>query len=372
MKKQDMIFKSGAIVAGVLSVVAVAVSAAESKKEDPAPKTGPQTTVAAKPALTVSLTQPSTSALATTLNANGTIAAWQEAVVGAEVNGLRLTDVRVNVGDVVKRGQVLATFSSETIAAEMAQQTAMIAEASAALADAQGNAARARSLQDSGAIPAQQIAQYLTAEKTAQARLDAARAAEKSLQLRQGFTRVIAPDDGVISARAATVGAVVGAGQELFRLIRKNRLEWRGELAASELAKVQPGQVVILTLPDNSAATGKVRIVGPTVDAQSRNGIVFVDLNASPKAKAGMYAKGEFAVGTGAALTVPQSALVLRDGFNYVMRFEGNNRVTQRKVQIGRRVGDRIEILEGVKPDEKIVASGGAFLADGDIVRVTP
>jgi HlyD family secretion protein len=201
----SMIFKTGAVAAFALSLVALGVRANEPKKMDGTAKEEK----AAKPALTVTLTSPTTNNLATTLAANGTIAAWQEAVVGAEVNGLRLTDVRVNVGDVVKRGQVLATFSGDTIAAELVQQNAMIAEASAALAEAQGNAARARSLQDSGAIPAQQIAQYLTAEKTAQARLEAARAAEQSLKLRQSFTRVLAPDDGVISARAATVGAVV-------------------------------------------------------------------------------------------------------------------------------------------------------------------
>jgi HlyD family secretion protein len=366
---QTTTFRSGVVAAIVLSAIALSVRAADEKKVE---KTAPQVQapVAAKASLTVTVTQPASSSWATKLTANGSIAPWQEASVGAEINGLRLNDVKVNVGDIVKRGQVLATFASETVQAEIAQQAAVIAEAEASLVEAQANAARARALQDSGAIPAQQITQLLTVEKTAQARLNAAKAGEQSIRLRLGFTRVVAPDDGVISARMATIGGVVGAGQELFRLIRKSRLEWRAEVASSELAKIQAGQVVALTLPDGTAASGKVRIVAPTVDAQSRNALVYVDIERSPHARAGMFAKGEFGVGSTPAITVPQQAVILRDGFSYVMRVDAGNKVTQRKVQVGRRTGDRVEILEGVKLDEKIVASGGAFLSDGDTVRV--
>jgi HlyD family secretion protein len=366
---QTTTFRSGVVAAIVLSAIALSVRAADDKKAE---KTTPQVQApaAAKAALTVTVTQPASSSWATKLTANGSIAPWQEASVGAEINGLRLNDVKVNVGDMVKRGQVLATFASDTVQAEIAQQAAMIAEAEAALAEAQANAARARALQDSGAIPAQQITQLLTVEKTAQARLNAAKAAEQSIRLRMGFTRVVAPDDGVISARMATIGGVVGPGQELFRLIRKSRLEWRAEVASSELAKIQTGQVVALTLPDGTAANGKVRIVAPTVDAQSRNALVYVDIERSPHARAGMFAKGEFGVGSTPAITVPQQAVILRDGFSYVMRLDAGNKVSQRKVQVGRRTGDRVEILEGVKLDEKIIASGGAFLSDGDTVRV--
>jgi RND family efflux transporter MFP subunit len=360
--------------AGLTAAVSLAIAAVVVGANDPktaAINSGsPAAATAARPALTVTVTQATKSIWPTTLTANGTIAAWQEAAVGAESNGLRLNDVRVNVGDVVKRGQVLATFSAETIQAELAQQSAMTAEAEAALAEAQANAARARTLQDSGALPTQQINQYLTAEKTAQFRLNAARAAEQSIKLRLGFTRVIAPDDGVISGRSATVGAVVNGGQELFRLIRKNRLEWRGEMAASDLANVQAGQSVALTLPDSTAASGKVRMIAPTVDAQSRNGLVYVDLAPNPRAKAGMYARGDFTVGSTTALTVPHSALVLRDGFQYILKLEAGNKVSAKRVQIGRRVGDRVEILDGISPDEKLIASGGAFLSDGDLVRV--
>ena len=124
-----------------------------------------------KPALTVTTAKPQTSKLPIKLCANGNVAAWQEAIIGSESNGLRLTDVRVNVGDVVRAGQVLAVFSSDTVNADVAQTKAAVLEAEANAAEASANAARARSLQTTGAISAQQISQYLTAEQTANARI---------------------------------------------------------------------------------------------------------------------------------------------------------------------------------------------------------
>lgn len=350
----------------MISIVGVTGVRADDKKGDDKKAV----TTTAKPSLTVTTTRASQADWLVKLSANGNIAPWQEAIVGAESNGLRLAEVRVNVGDVVKRGQTLANFAPDTVRAELAQQNAAVAEAEAALAEADANAARARTLQDSGAMSMQQINQYLTAAKTAQARVQAARAARESGQLRVSFTRVVAPDDGVISSRSATVGAVVGTGQELFRLIRKNRLEWRAEVTATELARVAPGQTVLVTTPTGVTVSGKVRVVAPTVDTTSRNAIVYVDLANNAAAKSGMFAKGDFSVGSAQALSVPQQAVVLRDGFSYVFKLEAGNKVTQAKVQTGRRFGERVEILAGLKAGEEVVASGAAFLAEGDVVRV--
>ncbi len=325
---------------------------------------------AAKPALTVTVTQAQRADIVSAISANGNIAAWQEAIVGAEGNGLRLAEVRVNVGDVVQRGQVLATFVADLPNADLAQSRASVAEAEATLAEAGANAQRARELQASGALSAQQINQYLTAERTAQARLDALRAAAKVQQLRLAQTQVLAPDSGVISARSATVGAVVQPGMEMFRLIRQGRLEWRAEVAASELAQIKPGMVVKVTAAGGGAVAGKVRMVAPTVDATTRNGLVYVDLPMPGTAKAGMFARGEFALGSASALTLPQSAVLLRDGFSYVFKLGADSKVAQAKVTVGRRVGERIEITGGLEPGAKVVTSGAGFLADGDVVRV--
>jgi HlyD family secretion protein len=353
------------------SGTAILVNAADEKK--PAASGAPAAT--AKAALTVTAVRPQPTDLAIKLSANGNIAAWQETIVGAEVNGLRLTDVRVNVGDIVKRGQVLASFAPETINAELAQQRASVAEAEASLAEANANAARAKTLEASGALSAQQINQYITAAKTAEARLAAARAVASSAQIRLKNTRVLAPDDGVISARAATVGSIVQAGQEMFRLIRNNRLEWRAELTSTELDKITIGQKVNVVTPAGTPVPGRVRMVAPTVDPQTRQALVYVDLINEKKdlnfaAKAGMYAKGEFALGSSNALTVPSQAVVVRDGFSYVFELKPDNRVAQRKVTVGRRTTDRTEVLNGLAAETSIVASGAGFLNDGDLVAV--
>jgi RND family efflux transporter MFP subunit len=326
--------------------------------------------VAPRPALTVTATTPLRATVATAVAANGNIAAWQEAIVGAEANGMRLADVLVNVGDVVRKGQVLARFDSAMAQADLAQSRATVAEAEAHLAEAAANAQRARDLQPSGALSAQQVAQLLTAERTAQARLEAVKAAQQVQQLRLLHAEVLAPDSGVISARSATLGAVVPAGSELFRLIRQGRLEWRGEVAAAELTQIRRGQKVKVDA-SGAPVTGTVRQVAPTVDAATRNALVYVDLpDTGGRLKAGMFARGEFATGSSTALTLPQSAVLLRDGFSYVFTVAADGRVTQGKVSIGRRSGDRVEILQGLEEKARVVASGGGFLADGDTVRV--
>ena len=330
----------------------------------------PAAAAPAKPALTVTVTSPQQATVPLKIAANGNVAAWQEASIGTEANGLRLAEVRVNVGDVVKRGQVLATFAADTVAAELAQTRAAVAEAEATLAEASANAQRARELQATGALSAQQINQYLTAERTAQARLEAQRAAAKTQQLRLAQTQVLAPDNGVISARSATVGAVLPAGQELFRLIRGGRLEWRAEVAAADLAQLKPGLPAAVTPAGGTPIVGKVRMVAPTVDPATRNGIVYVDLPQPGVARAGMFARGEFEIGQAQGLSLPQSAVLLREGFSYVLKVGPDSKVQQVKVSTGRRWGDRVEITGGLDRNVRVVAAGGGFLGDGDLVRV--
>jgi RND family efflux transporter MFP subunit len=331
---------------------------------------------AARPALTVTTIRPATAKLPIRLGANGNVAAWQEAIVGSESGGLRLAEVRVNVGDVVKKGEVLAVFASETVSADVDQARAVLQEAQANAAAAAQDAQRARALQSTGAFSEQQIMQYLTAERTANARMTAAKAALAQQQLRLKYAQVVAPDSGIISSRSATVGAVVGVGTELFRLIRQGRLEWRAEVTAAELSRIKPGAQVAVKAANGSELTGRVRTIGPTIDPQTRNALVYVDLppalSANAPFKAGMFASGAFDLGSSSALTVPQQAVAVRDGFSYVFRVNPDQRVSQVKVGTGRRLGDQVEIVSNLPLDAQIVATGAGFLNDGDLVRTVP
>lgn len=345
-----------------------------------------------RPALTVTTALPQAASGAVTLAANGSIAAWQEAIIGSQASGLRLDSVRVNVGDVVRAGQVLATFSADTVKAELAQARASLLEAEATAADATANAKRARTLEKSGALSAVQIATYVTSEQTAQARVAAARAAYEAQKVRLGFAEVRAPDSGVISSRSATVGAVVAAGTELFRMVRKGRLEWRAEVTSAEIGRIRPGMPVQVTAASGATLEGTVRTIAPTIDPQTRNGIVYVDLPAQPgygmpataasqRASGhsgaalflpGMFAHGEFVLGQSSALTVPEQAVVVRDAFSYVFVVGADSHVSQRKVQTGRRLGNRVEITAGLESGTPVVVQGAGFLNDRDLVRVVP
>lgn len=327
---------------------------------------------AAKPALTVAAAVPQRLDWPIVLAAGGNIAVWQEVVIGPELGNQRIVEVAVNVGDLVARGQVLARIAAEVAEAEHAETRAGVAEAQAAYEEARLTAERARQLRDRGFYSGQQATQADAAAATAGARLDAARARLDSAAVKRGKTAVTAPDAGVISARSATVGAVVQPGQELFRLIRNGRLEWRAEVAAADLARLRPGQKARITAPGGASLEARVRALAPTVDPRSHTALVYLDLpaDASRVASAGMYARGEFQLGDKPAMTLPQSAVLLREGFAYVFRIQGD-KVVQTKVATGRRSGDRIEI-EGLAEDAQVVADGVAFLADGDVVRVVP
>jgi RND family efflux transporter MFP subunit len=350
---------------------AVAVYAWRTRAAGQAPAKHPAAAApAAKAALSVALIHPRLEEWPRLLPANGDIAAWQEASIGAEISNYRLTEVLVNVGDRVRKGQILARIAADTVAAEVAQTQAAVAENEASLAEARANAARARQLVAAGFYSNQQATQSITAEQTAEARLNAARARLKGDELRLAQTRVLAPDDGVISARTAAVVAMVVPGLELFRLIRGGRLEWRAELPETELARIKPGTPATLNLSEGAQVKGHVREIAPTIDPKTRNGLVYVDLATAPGLRAGMFARGEFQLGRAPALTLPQSAVLPREGYAYVFRLETKDKVAQAKVSLGRRQGERIEIAAGLDPEARVVESGVGFLSDGDTVRV--
>ena len=325
-----------------------------------------------RPALAVNLVTPEIADWPLEIEASGGLFAWQEGVIAAETGGLRVVEILADVGDPVRKDQVLARLDEDTVKAELAQQEAKLAQVRAALAEARANADRARNVKNKNAMTEQQITQYLFGEEAAKANLAAAGAALEKERIRLGQTQVLAVDDGVVSARGATLGTVVQPGTELFRLVRQGRVEWRAEVTAEQLAQVRPGQEAWIRLPGGEEVTGQVRIPSPTLDAHTRYGLAYVDLPPASPARPGMFARGRILIGSRRALSLPESALVLRDGSSFVFEVLPDQRVAQRKVTTGRRADGRVEILSGLEAQVPVVASGGAFLSDGDVVRVEP
>lgn len=321
-------------------------------------------------ALTVELTTPQSSDWSQELRASGAVAPWEEIVVSPETGGLRVDALLVNVGDRVVRGQLLARLADATVRAELAKQQALVAQAQASLQQAAGNLKRAQGVDVAGALAPQKLDEYRANEATARASLASTQADLQSANLKLSQTQITAPDAGVVSSRSGVVGNVASVGTELMRLIRQGRIEWRAELDARQLTQVRVGQTAQVQLPGGQLVAGKVRLVSPTLSTTTGRGIAYVSLDAASAVRSGFFAEGTIALQQQTALTLPESALVLRDGRSYVYTVGADNKVSSRPVTSGRRQGALVEVVSGIDASTRVVAKGGAFLSDGMQVAV--
>lgn len=362
-------FKRLAIVL-VVGVVGLGVAALASTGHKAAQVSQPEPP---KASLTVAVSKPETLPLSRNISANGDIVAWQESIVGTNLGNLQVAEIRASIGDRVKKGQVLAVLADEEIRIAVAQVQAGVAEAESLHQEAKDNLERVKALEDNGALSRQQVSLAVTQEGSSAARAQLARARLAAEQLRLKQTLIVAPDDGVISARSVSVGTICQMGQEMFRMVRRGRVEWRAEVSAIDSASIRPEVRVSVDAPDAKVVTGKVRMVGPTVDPRNRNVLVYIDLPEDPAQlhglKPGMFVRGEISVGKSDALMVPGSALVLRDGASSVFVVDDRLTVRQLRVSPGREADGMIE-LQGLPVDARVVSKGAGFLSDGDLVRV--
>lgn len=308
--------------------------------------------------------------MARSLDTSGGLFAWQEVAVGAELSGYRVSEVFVDVGDAVQKGQLLAKIDDVLARESLAQAAANVAAARATLQQTKAAAQRAKSLQQSGVLSRQDMEQLDTAAATATAQLAGVESQHQAARQRLEYTSILAPDAGVISTRAVVPGQIANTGTTLFTLIRQGRVEWRAEVPAANLAQVRRGSFATVQRPDGSRATGAVRTVSPGIDANTQRGTAYVDLKLESAIRPGMYVTGAIKLAEAKILTVPLSALSVRDGFSYVFVVNEDKTVQQRRITAGSFIKDRVEIRSGVTPEELIVASGAGFLHDGDTVQV--
>ncbi|MBW7931730.1 MAG: efflux RND transporter periplasmic adaptor subunit [Gammaproteobacteria bacterium] len=325
------------------------------------------------PGLTVTAVQPVRQQLDRHLTVSGSIAAWQEMSLGVELSGNRVADVLVDVGDEVRAGQVLLRLDSRTLVVQSHQADAALEQARANLALARAASARGDALLERGLISTSDHDQLKANLINAEAKLTTAEADRDAARLRLGFATLVAPQAGLISAREVQPGQVVSAGNELLRLIRDGRLEWRAELAERDFLRVHEGAVVTLTGPDGVAIRGRVRAVSPALDPQRRTGLVYADLPEPGALRAGMFAEGHILLGTMPAMVLPRESIVYRDGLPYVFTLDGNGAtatVTQQRISVGMQQGDMVEITGGLDAGVHVVARGAGFLGNGDLVRI--
>jgi len=309
--------------------------------------------------------------LARTITMNGSVYAWQDVIISPEVGGYRVAEVLVDVGDRVNRDQELVSLSRELLEAEVATKQAMVNQRRAELANAESALERGQSLAEMSLLSGADLDRFTSEQLASQSRLESARADLDTSELRLKFTKVTAPDDGVITSRTVTVGQIAQAGSEMLRLLRNGRIEWRGEVPEARLAELAPGQTVILTTADGTTFHGTIRVVSPTISSGNRTGLVYVDLPSDERLRPGMFARGEIEVGRGLSAMVPLESVVSADGYSYVFVLQSDKSVTRRRIETGALHDSSIEVLSGLETSDLVVNKGAGFLKDGDLVDVS-
>jgi RND family efflux transporter MFP subunit len=254
--------------------------------------------------------------------------------------------------------------------AEVAARRAAHRQAQAQLVNAQAALHRAESLEGSGAVSAAEQERLQSEELAARARVEAAAADEQAAELKLRYTRVLSPDDGVVSSRTVVVGQIAQAGGEMLRLLRQNRIEWRAEVPEARMREISVGKAVRVTTADGSTLTGRVRAVAPTIHSGTRTGLVYVELPNPGSARAGMFARGEIETSNARAYTLPMASVVVRDGYSYVFVVKGVNDVERRRIEPGRVRDGRVEVIAGLQDGERVVERGAGFLKDGDRINI--
>ncbi len=324
----------------------------------------------ASASMAVSLVKAQTRSIERTIIASGPVSPWEEMQLGVELSGVRVTSLKVDVGQQVKRGQLLLELDHRTLDSELRQADASLNEAKAGVQLANINFNRGQQLAKSQLISASALDELRAGVVQAQARFATTQAIRDGVQLKRNFASLRAPDDGIISKRLVQPGQVVMAGSELLRMIRHGRLEWRAELNEIDLARVQPGASVRLQTGDGKIINGIVRAVSPGLDAGTRTGTLYADLPNPGNLKSGTFLEGRILVGASQALMVPSASVIQRDGHSYVFKVDANNSAKLVRVSSGTSNNGYIEILDGLKAGEAVVDTGAGLLSDGDRVRV--
>jgi RND family efflux transporter MFP subunit len=342
----------------LLMTVAPFVFAADAEKaEDKTPRTQVTTAVAKTADWTVSIP------------AQGEVLPWEVAIISAKTNGIGATEINVVEGDSVRKGQVLARFDDRLLRAELAQAKANLALAESNLQLANNNLKRFEQLKIKQTLSEQEFEQVSTQAATATATRDQAAAAVSLAQIKLADATVVATDDGKILERNIELGKVPASGEALFRLLRQHKLEWVVQIDSADLDRVKPAMQAQINVANNKTLNGKIRSVSPQLSSNSRLAKVRVVLDGAPDLAVNTYADGKILVGNAQAIILPADTLVIKDGKTWIFRVK-NNAAEQVLVTLGRRLGQEIEILSGIKVNDVVVLEGAGFLNDGDKLAV--
>jgi RND family efflux transporter MFP subunit len=185
---------------------------------------------------------------------------------------------------------------------------------------------------------------------------------------------VRAPADGVILARTVEVGQTVSpGGGPLFRMAEGDEVELRGDVAETDLPLLKVGQAVNVRLTGNPQIyPGRVRLLGAVIDPQTRLGMIRVSLTPDPNLRPGAFARAEVTVSNAQRIVLPQTAVLSDEKGSYVLVVNSDDKVERRAVHVSGMVENGVTIADGVSATDRVVATAGAFLQVGEIVKPAP
>lgn len=330
---------------------------------------GEEQAAAANAAPTVSVSTVQMRAVQGGLTASGVLVPREEATVAAELPGFRVSQVLVDQGDFVRRGQVLARLDDTLLRSQIDQARASLGQQQVTAERTAAEAARVAGLDEQGVLSEEAIAERRMAARSAQAGVAVAQAQLRDLQTRQARMTITAPVDGRILERTVRPGDTSQAGTAMFRMARGGIVELDAEIPETELARVRPGARASVQLPSGVEVAGVVRLVSPTVDQQTKLGRARLTLPVRADLRPGGFAKALFTADGGAVAAVPEAAIRYDADGASVMVVQPDNRARRVPVTTGARSGGWVELREGPPAGSRVALGGSAFVLEGDLVR---
>lgn len=320
---------------------------------------------------TVSVSEVGVSTVPTTVSIIGTIAARYDMPIGVEGEAGRIAAIYVEAGDRVKRGQVLARLNVSVLQPQVTNLEAVLEQARAEADLATAEYHRAQAVGASGALSAEETERRRSSAVTAAAKVKVAAAQLAEAQARLARAEVRAPADGVILTRTAEVGQTATPGGEaLFRLSQGGEVELRGQVAEQDLPLLKVGQLVDVRLTGTPRIyQGHVRLLPAVIDPQTRLGLARVALTADTNLRPGAFARAEVTVSNAERAVLPQTAVLIDDKGSYVLIVNSQNKIERRAVRVSGMVQNGVTIAEGINGKERVVATAGAFLQVGELVK---
>ncbi len=303
----------------------------------------------------------------------GTLQGFQQAPLAARAAGYVQRWTK-DIGSHVAKGELLALIEAPEIDQQLSQAEAARQQAAASLALTRSTVERWEALRKQNVVSQQELDERRSAVAQAEANLAAAAANVQRLRQLQGFTRVVAPFDGVITRRGVEVGDLVdSSGKALFVLTQMDPLRVYVNVPQAYAQLVRPGQKVVVTQAElrGQTFTGEVARTAASIDPATRTMQVEITLpNRAGVLLPGAYVQVELPLAGSKTLVVPTSVLLFRGEGTRVAALDTANRVHLKSVTLGRNLGETIEVLDGIAAGERLVVNPADSLAEGDSVAV--